>query len=739
MKFTVKTLAVLLAATPFCAYAQEVDLGSVQASGNLVDYQTLGATTVDGVNLAAHSAGAIDSARLLRDVPGVSLYGAGAISSLPVIHGMADDRVLVTIDGMGLMPACPNHMNPPMSYIDPSRVGSIQVYAGVVPVSVGGDSIGGAIRVDSASPQFAQPGQGTLTSGEIGTFYRSNGDAHGENLAATVASENVSISYSGSASQSENYDAARSFKTAGPAATGQGWLAGDEVGSSAYKGNNNQIGLAWRDADQLLQLTVGMAHVDDEGFPNQRMDMTSNDSSQVNLRYLGEFNWGKLDASVYNQHIQHSMDFGNDKQYAYGMTGNVDGMPMNASAQTTGGKLSAEIPLSLRDVLRVGAEVQEYRLDDWWPPVANSMGMMGPNTFWNINDGERNRFDAFAEWDAHWSDQWFSQLGLRSDTVKMNAGAVQGYSGGMMMYGGDAAAFNALKHEHVDHNWDWTALSRYTPSAGQSYQLGFAQQTRSPNLYQLYTWSDLSMASVMNNLTGDGNGYVGNNALKPEVARTLSASGDWHADDQQQWGVKLTPYYSYVDNYIGVQRCSSSLCGGAANVAATSGFVNLQYVNQNAQFYGVDLSGHVALGQLPGYGKFSARAVVNYTRGEDLSTGDNLYDIMPLNVNLTVQQGLGSWTNSAQLQVVAAKKDVSQVQDENQTGGYSLFNLMSSYQWKHLRVDFGIDNVFNRMYSLPLGGAYVGQGETMSESGVPWGIQVPGMGRSLYSALNYTF
>jgi iron complex outermembrane receptor protein len=243
----------------------------------------------------------------------------------------------------------------------------------------------------------------------------------------------------------------------------------------------------------------------------------------------------------------------------------------------------------------------------------------------------------------------------------------------------------------------------------------------------------------MNNLTGDGNGYVGNNALKPEVARTLSASGDWHADDQQQWGVKLTPYYSYVDNYIGVQRCSSSLCGGAANVAATSGFVNLQYVNQNAQFYGVDLSGHVALGQLPGYGKFSARAVVNYTRGEDLSTGDNLYDIMPLNVNLTVQQGLGSWTNSAQLQVVAAKKDVSQVQDENQTGGYSLFNLMSSYQWKHLRVDFGIDNVFNRMYSLPLGGAYVGQGETMSESGVPWGIQVPGMGRSLYSALNYTF
>jgi len=60
----------------------------------------------------------------------------------------------------------------------------------------------------------------------------------------------------------------------------------------------------------------------------------------------------------------------------------------------------ADINLSARDVLRVGAEYQQYRLDDWWPP--SGTGGMAPNTFLNINDGERDRLAAFAEWEAQW-------------------------------------------------------------------------------------------------------------------------------------------------------------------------------------------------------------------------------------------------------------------------------------------------------------------------------------------------
>ncbi len=91
------------------------------------------------------SAATSDSASLLRDVPGVSLNGAGGVSSLPVIHGLADDRLRIKVDGMDLIAACPNHMNPPLSYVEPSNLEQIRVYAGISPVSVGGDSIGGTI------------------------------------------------------------------------------------------------------------------------------------------------------------------------------------------------------------------------------------------------------------------------------------------------------------------------------------------------------------------------------------------------------------------------------------------------------------------------------------------------------------------------------------------------------------------------------------------------------------------
>jgi len=102
-------------------------------------------TAVDSDELRWRRAISSDSATLLKDVPGVSLYGAGGVSSLPVIHGLADDRLRIKLDGMDLIASCPNHMNPVLSYIDPTQVGSIRVYAGVAPVSVGGDSIGGAI------------------------------------------------------------------------------------------------------------------------------------------------------------------------------------------------------------------------------------------------------------------------------------------------------------------------------------------------------------------------------------------------------------------------------------------------------------------------------------------------------------------------------------------------------------------------------------------------------------------
>lgn len=732
IKFSLNTIAALLAALPLAAIAQEEKiLNVIVLTAPRID--PLGATKPSAASqdLQQLRAATSDSARLLQNIPGVSLYAAGAISSLPAIHGLADDRIRVQVDGMDLMAACPNHMNSALSYIDPSKVGSITVYAGITPVSVGGDSLGGTIQVKSAPPDFAEAGQPAFAKGQTGTFFRSNANAKGYNIGATWVGHAVNLSYGGSRSQADNYTAARDFKAVTRGRENGPLIPGNVVGSSAYSGSKNQeLALALRHEEHLLQLSVSRQTVGFEGFPNQRMDMTGNQNTLLNLRYTGRHQWGELEARLYDQDTRHNMDMGPDR-YSYGY-----GMPMDSKGKTRGATLQGSILSSGRDIVRLGAEYQQYTLYDWWPAVG---GTMGPNAYWNVDYGQRNKIDVYSEWETSWNTQWLSQIGVRSTTVRTNAAPVQGYDNGLAgLWGNEAAAFNALDRKRTEHNWDLSAIARYTPDATQHYEAGYARKSRSPSLYQRYPWSTQPMAALMNNFVGDGNGYVGNVDLRPEVAHSVSVTGNWQGADAQQWGLTATGYATYVQDYIDARRCDFNQCS-AANVAATTGFVLLQYANQSARLYGIDLSAHLRLGKTAAFGNVTGTGLLNYVRGENRTTGDDLYNIMPFNVKLALVQSLGAWSNTAEFQWVAAKRNVSQVRNEMRTGAYGLLNLRSSYEWQHARLDIGIENALHRFYAMPLGGAYVGQGASMTSNGIPWGVPVPGIGRSINIALNLHF
>ena len=715
------------------AHAEDAGSPVIDVTGSaLTDTQTPHCEITSQQELKSMAPATSDTASLLQNTPGLNLQGGGGVSSLPSIHGMADDRLRIKVDGMDLVSACANHMNPPLSYIDPSNVGSATVFAGISPVSMGGDSIGGTILVESKSPEFAKPGEGSLLKGQIGAFYRSNGNVLGGNVSATAATETASIRYNGSTVKAnKNYKAGGDFKAA--AATDNGWLAADEVGSSRYESINHALAIDVLKNNHLIDLKLGLQDIPNQGWTNQRMDMTGNKSIQANLGISSEFNWGDLESRIYFENTKHSMQFGPNKQYQYGTAMMpVYGMPMDTEGKNLGASLKANIILSSDNQLRVGAEYQQYRLDDWWNPSGGMM--MAPNVFWNINGGKRNRMAVYSELESQLSSSWLTQLGLRFERVDMNTGAVQGYNTMMAFQGTEAAAFNAANRKKVDNNIDATALVRFTPDQTKTIEFGYGMKTRSPNLYERYTWSTAGMMMRMVNMAGDGNGYVGNLDLKPEISHTISATIDLHDADEKQWGVKVSPYFTYINNHVDAARCSSANANcGAANQTATNAFVYLQFVNQSANMYGVDVSGDVLVSE-SSYGNVTAKGLMNYVRGKNKATNDNLYNIMPLNGRVGLEHALGGWTSSVEVEMVAAKKKVSKVRNEMVTAGYTLVNLHSTYQWKQIRLDVGVSNLLDRFYNHPLGGAYLGQGATMGTA-VPWGVPVPGMGRSFYTGV----
>ncbi|MCF7966093.1 MAG: TonB-dependent receptor plug domain-containing protein [Methylobacter tundripaludum] len=690
-----------------------LDVLTIKAQKSNID-QPFG-SYLDHSNIVLSRTATSDTAQMLKGTPGMSFSGGGGISSRPIIHGMADDRLRVQVDGMNLISACANHMNPALSYVAPSSVLSAQVLAGITPVSMGGDSIGGTIRVNSADPEFAEAGAGPLIKGQASTFYRSNGDARGGNISASIANEYAELKYTGSTVQARNYKAGGDFTTRNTK------NSNDVVSSSAYKSENQSLSLALRNDDHLAVIKVGQQNIPYQAFPNVRMDMTGDDSWFANIFTKSQFNWGNLETRAYHEDAKHKMNFLADK-----MSTPTRSMPMETYGVNQGLSVKANIDITDKHLLTVGGEYQRYRLDDWWdplgptlPPPATMMQnmMRGPAPFWNINGGQRDRVDLFAEWEGRWSQQWLTQLGARVGGVEMNAGNVMDYG----MVTSEARTVNSQNKKQTDINIDWTALVRYTFNDMQTYELGAARKSRSPNLYERFAWSRGAMAMFMNNWVGDANGYVGDINLKPEVAHTVSATANWHDANQEDWETKITPFYTHVDNYIDAGLCQTA--NGKTCVSPSGGFNFLQLGNYDAHLFGVDVSGSKLLLDTAKYGSLTGKTVLNYVRGQNNDTGGNLYQQMPFNATVALEHRRGAWSNTIETQLVASKTDVQTVRVEPKTAGYALLNLRSSYTWKHLRVDGGIDNILDKNYALPLGGTYIGEVSTA-------GTAVPGMGRS---------
>jgi iron complex outermembrane receptor protein len=670
--------------------------GGVAASG----------TEVTGADVEAGLATSSDALQLISRVPGVALQSNGGIASLPVLRGLADDRVGVLIDGQQATNYCPNHMNPVSSYIDASRVERVVVTPTLSPVSMGGDNIAGIISIETRAPVFSDGGVEVF--GEAGATYRSVSNGIGASLQANAAGEKVSARYEASWNKADNYKSG----------------SGDEVRSTLYQNYDQSLLLAARPADDvLLWVRVSQQGVPYEGFANQRMDLTDNKSNSVQVHGEGPLGAGILSGDLSWRSVDHEMNFLSDKGGA--ATG---GMPMITEGEDTSLKVSYDTPVEGVGQVRFGAEMFRASMDDYWPAVPGSM-MMSPLDYVNINDGERNRTGVWGEWEAKPAAAWSTLIGLRYESVEMDTGEVQPYSWTGMMNMADAMAamaFNAADRAREDDNIDVTAKATWRPSDSVAVEFGAAQKTRSPNLYERYAWGRGSMSSSMTNMTGDGAGYVGDIDLEPEVARSLAATLDWSDGLENGRVLRVSGWASYVEDYIDADRIGT----------LRDGLPILQFANHEAELYGFEATGAMPLWQT-GYGDTRLSGTVSWAKGENKDTGDNLYNIAPLQGLFALENRKGVWTQALEVELVDEKDDISAVRQELRTPGYVLIHLRAGGEIGRVRFAAAVENLLDQDYDLPLGG--IAFGDYKYGGRVDPFHQVAGPGRSFNLSVNVAF
>ncbi|MCK5668093.1 MAG: TonB-dependent receptor, partial [Gammaproteobacteria bacterium] len=324
---------------------------------------------------------------------------------------------------------------------------------------------------------------------------------------------------------------------------------------------------------------------------------------------------------------------------------------------------------------------------------------------------------------------WDLELGLRYTYVSMDAGIVSatGFPMPMMQMSANslAAAFNTADRSKSDNNIDAVIKLTYLLRKDTNIEIGFARKTRSPSYQERYLWLPLQSAGGL----ADGNNYIGDINLEPEVSYQFELGLDWRT---KRAYFAPRAFYHHVDDYIqGID--ASNMTAIMFNTMATgmTGSTSkiLQFANIDARLYGVDADFGYHINHA-----WRLDGAISFVKGERRDNGDNLYRISPANARLGLTHQQKNWSVTVETVAYMDKEDVSAVTNELETAGYALLNVYGNYDVPDSGFTFaaGIDNLLDKNYTPHLGGV-----NRVRNVDVPIGARVPGPGINAYVGLVY--
>lgn len=635
-----------------------------------------------------------DAAAIAARVAGGDILGNGALSGQLAYRGLAGERVLGRVNGQRFATGGPNAMDPPLHYAPSILVERIDVARGVAPVAEG-PSLGGATDAELVQARFSDDA-GLSPQARVTSQYRSVDASYAVGGLVALADDRSRIGLIASRELGQDHR----------------FPGGTAVGTS-FERNLYGVHAGHRAGAGELFVEYRRSETDPSGNPPFALDIVyfNTDFVQGGVRWRIADEVG-LTVRVGHVAVRHLMDNQTLRRPA--------AAPMQARATFADADTdTAEAALRLggpRAYIEVGADAE---VTDRFVTITNPTNM----AFFIASqpDVRAERLGAYLQWRGSLGTAQF-ELGGRIDRTEQSAGSPQLGTAVPPGPRGLAAAFIASDRRAEDTTVD--AVARMWIEGGAFVpRLTLARKTRMPSVLERFAWLPTEASFGL----ADGNIYVGDQALEPEVAWIAEVGFDWETD---RLTLRPTVHYRRIDDFIqgtpfdGTPGVIDSPVEMVANMGGDP--TPLMFRNTDAKLYGADLD-------------FVVRPVANlelagtasFVRGQRRDIADDLYRIPPANLRVSATWSTGDSSIGAEIFAAAGQSRVSRTNGEQDTDGYTTLGLFARHAVDAaFAVEAGIENLFDKRYAPHLAGR-----SRVGASDVPLGERLPGPGRGFWVRL----
>lgn len=627
---------------------------------------------VDDPSASAHNQNATED--LLDRIPGADFIQRANFAWEPVIRGMNGGQVGVVIDGMKVVGACIDRMDPTSAYVEVENLERLELTKGGFDLNMG-SQIGGTVNLMTERPSFDED---PFLSTEVG--FESASMLRRGRVVAGMAKGKTSVRGSWS------YRVADDFTAGG----------GESLANSGYEKNNYKIDVT-RMLNHAHQVT-GSFLADNAwgvGYPVLLMDATLAKARIGSLthnweRHMATQGLKTAETRVYHNTVNHWMDDYQrdvfDRPVMRGMY-----MPMYGKTQTSG--------LISRWGFRFGPSRMNLTFDAYQTDSFGDMWMF--SVFENIQDmyllnlGDiRVRHGALAaDWTTPLSDRLVGRVNVRWDYSTRDVLQDQAVA---ILQGrwGDEDLARTYSFGNVSGTLDY-ALNAIT-----RVRLSLAHVSRLPTHVENY-------GHYVYNYV-DGFFYTGNPDLNPERSNQMEIGVErWTS----RYGVTASVFGNWIQDYI----------VGLSDSGLSDNEIYRFRVYQNASsasLVGFELSAVADIAR-----GFSVAGTSSYTRGQNHELDEPMYLIPPLSAQIALRYDRPSYWAEIESRMAMPQERVSrQIAVEDVTDGYFIVNVRGSYTLRNATsLRFGIDNVFDTLYH-----------EHLSFG------NLPNEGRNLYLSVSHT-